>query len=401
MKNSLFALTFCAMLLINGCGGAGEPMHRLIKKQLDFAETQYLKIDSELPADQALRSWDTVTNSLVTSGPGWWCSGFYPGSLWLLYGHSGNEALKDIAVRRTELLRGQQYNTGTHDLGFILYNSFGKGLEYMDSSGYREVLLNGAKSLICRYDPKIGMIKSWNHKVWEYPVIIDNMMNLEYLFWATRETGDSTYYRIAVTHARNTISNHFRDDFSSWHVVNFDTLTGELTERMTYQGTSDSSAWARGQAWGLYGFTMMFRETGDSIYLEQARRIAYFVLGHPNMPPDLIPYWDYNAPGIPDEPRDVSSAAIMASALAELATYVPQQEFGPFILASIRMIRSLSSPPYINNTGGYGHFILLHSVGAKPINSEVDVPLTYADYYYIEALLRLEKIIEGKFNRKQ
>ena len=213
-------------------------------------------------------------------------------------------------------------------------------------------------------------------------------MNLELLTWATKITGDSSYYKVAVNHANTTIKNHYRPDNSSYHVVDYDTLTGKVLARQTAQGASDSSAWSRGQAWGLYGYTMMYRETGIKTYLEQAQKIAAFMLNHPNLPKDKIPYWDYNAPGIPDALRDASAAAIMSSALLELSTFTDGKDKDKYISAATAILKTLGTAGYKAPAGKNGGYILMHSVGHFPQGSEVDVPLTYADYYFIEVLWR-------------
>ena len=275
----------------------------------------------------------------------------------------------------------------------MLYCSFGNGLRLTSDTLYKNILLEGAKSLITRYRPVVGCIQSWDSRMgWQCPVIIDNMMNLEFLMWAFKITGDSSYYNICVSHADTTINNHFRADFSSFHVVSYDTITGRVEKKQTHQGAADASAWARGQSWGLYGYTVMYRETGLERYLNQARKIADFLISHPNMPEDMIPYWDFNAPGIPDALRDASAAAIMASALIELSSFVENPDRDRFLLTAEKQLRLLSSPEYMAAEGENGNFILKHSVGSIPGNSEVDVPLTYADYYFIEALMRYRKI---------
>jgi uncharacterized protein YyaL (SSP411 family) len=218
------------------------------------------------------------------------------------------------------------------------------------------------------------------------------MMNLEFLMWAFRMSGDSTYYRICVNHSDTTIKNHYRPDYSSYHVVSYDTITGSVEIKQTHQGAADESAWSRGQSWGLYGYVVMYRETGLERYLDHAVRIADFLIGHRNMPEDMIPYWDFDAPGIPDAKRDASAAAIMASALIELSGYVQAPLREKYLQVAEKQVRSLASSSYRADPGGNGNFILMHSVGSIPGNSEVDVPLTYADYYFIEALMRLRNL---------
>ena len=333
--------------------------------------------------------------SLKDREAAWWTSGFYPGSLWYAYEYSKKPLDRQLAEKWTAALQQEQYNKSTHDLGFMLYCSYGNGYRLTKNPAYKAVLVEGAKSLATRFDPKVGLIKSWDeHQGYKYPVIIDNMMNLEFLFWASKATGDKHFYNIAVTHADNTLKNHFRPDYSSYHVVCY-APDGKVLHKKTAQGYSDSSAWARGQAWGLYGYTVCYRETKNPKYLAQAEHIADFYLNHPNLPADKIPYWDFNAPDIPNAKRDASAGAVAASGLLELSQY--SKASGPrYFKAAEQMLQSLSSPTYRAAVGQNQHFVLMHSVGHIPEKSEVDVPLVYADYYYIEGLLRYEKRRAGK-----
>jgi unsaturated chondroitin disaccharide hydrolase len=319
-----------------------------------------------------------------------WTSGFYAGNLWYMYDYSKDKKWEQAARLWTAALEKEKFNTHTHDLGFMLYCSFGNGYRLTKDPAYKDILIQGAKSLSTRFNSKTGTIKSWDHGKWQFPVIIDNMMNLELLFWATKATGDSSFYKIAVTHANTTMKNHFRADNSSYHVVDYDTLTGKVLSRVTHQGYADESAWARGQAWGLYGYTTTYRETKDKRYLDQAVKIADFILSHPNLPKDKVPYWDYNAGLIPNEERDASAAAIAASGLLELQGYVKNGD--RYKKAAEEMLTSLSSPAYLAKVGTNNDFILMHSVGHKPGKSEIDTPIIYADYYYIEGLLRYSRL---------
>lgn len=321
-----------------------------------------------------------------------WCSGFFAGCLWEMYESTGDKNWKESAIRFTEPMEDQKFNAITHDMGFKMMTTFGKGYQLTGDKNYRDILVQSAKTLITRYNEKIGCIRSWDHNQdkWKFPVIIDNMMNLELLFWATYETGDSVYYNIAVSHALTTMKNHFRNDYSSYHVVDYDPETGAVIKKNTHQGFSDESAWSRGQAWALYGYTMVYRETKKQVFLNQAEKIAQYILSQPNMPNDLVPYWDFNAPGIPNEPRDVSAAAITASALYELSSFVPDSIKTGYLRAADQMIESLSASYMSIPDSNYG-FIMGHSTGSKPQNSEVDVPIIYSDYYYLEALLRKMK----------
>lgn len=318
-----------------------------------------------------------------------WTSGFFPGILWMIYEQNQQSEWKQMAELFTSRMEKEPFNARSHDVGFKVYNSFGQAFRITGEERYRTAVLNGAATLSKRFNPTVGCIKSWDFRKWEFPVIIDNMMNLELLFAATRISGDSSFYKIAVTHANTTMKNHFRENFSSWHVLSYDTLTGKVLARNTHQGYADNSSWARGQAWALYGFTMCYRETKDPAYLDLAQKIATFLIHHPNMPADKIPYWDFDAPVTPTTPRDASAAAIMASALCELAGYSPahRKEYRKFAEAVAKSLTKKYRSPIGANSG----FILLHSTGHLPANSEIDVPIIYADYYYLELLKRLAK----------
>ncbi len=367
---------------------------KIIEKNIADADSQYKLIAKQLNPGEFPKSYNQEAGKLETSKSGWWCSGFYPGTLLLLYEQTHDSQLLTEANRAMDSLAKEQYNTHTHDLGFMMYCSFGNANRIEPKPEYKQILINSARSLVTRFNPKVGCIKSWDAKPWDFLVIIDNMMNLELLFWATRETGDSSFYRIAVTHANTTMKNHYRNDFSSYHVVNYNPETGEVQQRKTAQGYADESAWSRGQVWGLYGFTVMYRETKDKKYLDRAEHIAHFILTNPNLPADKIPYWDFNAPNIPYALRDASAAAVMASALLELCRYADKKEAQQYFNTAETILKTLSSPTYNAENGTNGGFILKHSVGALPLKSEIDVPLTYADYYFVEAMKRYKKIMK-------
>jgi len=356
------------------------------------AASQYKVLAKNLPADKFPKTYFPTTDKYEFSNSGWWCSGFYPGTLLYLYQQTNDKALYDEAMRILVPLKKEEFNKSTHDLGFMMYCSFGNANLIEPKESYKEILLNSARSLSTRYSPTVGCIKSWDGKPDEFLVIIDNMMNLKLLFWATQVSGDSSFYKIAVTHANTTIKNHFRADNSSYHVINYNAKTGEVQQKRTAQGAADESAWARGQAWGLYGYTETYRETKDKKYLEQANKIAQFILSHPNLPADKIPYWDFNAPGIPNALRDASAASIMASAFLELCTYVDKKTAKTYFAAAETMLKSLSSPEYKATDGTNGGFLIKHGVGHNPNKTEIDVPLTYGDYYYVEAMMRYKKL---------
>lgn len=368
-----------------------------VDQALDHAVRQYLFMRDELNgADKFPKTYDKHMQRLITSTSEWWCSGFYPGTLFYLYEESGNIDIYAEGTRMLKLLEPEQFNVNTHDVGFMMYCSYGNANRIVPQPSYKDIIVNSARSLITRFSPVVGCIKSHNRKPDDYVVIIDNMMNLELLFWATQATGDSTFYDIAVKHADTTLKNHFRADNSLYHGLNYNPSTGEIKHYQGGQGFSEKSAWARGQAWGLYGYTLMYRFTKDQKYLDQAIKIAEFTLNHSNMPKDLIPYWDYNAPDIPDALRDASAAAINCSGLLELSEYVPQAQSKRYFNAAEKMLQTLSSPKYTAEIGTNGGFILKHSVGNIPSGTEVDMPLSYADYYYVEALCRYKSLNNNK-----
>ncbi|GAE82237.1 glycoside hydrolase family 88 protein [Bacteroides reticulotermitis] len=317
-----------------------------------------------------------------------WTTGFYPGSMWLAYELTGNEALAKQARLYTNRLEEMQYYTGNHDLGFMMFCSYGQGLRLKPELGDSLILVNSSESLSSRYDSKVGLIRSWDFGEWSYPVIIDNMMNLEMLFWASERTGNPKFREIAVAHAAKTLKNHFRDDMTSYHVVSYDAATGDVESKGTFQGYADSSAWARGQAWGVYGYTMCYRFTKQPEYLEAAHKIAEYIMSNRPAENDYIPYWDYNAPNIPNEPRDASAASITASALLELSGYGDKAQGQKYFQYAEQILKQLSSDEYLAKEGENHGFILKHSVGSFPHDSEVDTPLNYTDYYYLEALKR-------------
>ncbi len=320
-----------------------------------------------------------------------WTCGFPPGTMWYMYELTKDEKWKEIAAKTTMKLDGVQFRTNTHDLGFMVHCSYGNAYRLTGEEKYKKAVIDASNSLLTRFDENIGCIRSWDWGNWQFPVIIDNMMNLEMLLWASKETGDPKYKEVAVSHADVTMEHHFREDYSSWHVVSYDTTNYGVEIKQTHQGLNDDSAWGRGQAWGVYGYTVMFRETKDAKYLELAEKIADFMLA--NLPEDRVSYWDYDDPKIPNAYRDVSAAAITASALFELSTY-SQSKAAKYLDEANAIMASLNSDKYRAKQGEAGGFLLKHSVGNMPKNDEVDVPINYADYYYVEALLRQKNLKE-------
>jgi unsaturated chondroitin disaccharide hydrolase len=377
--------------LTTGLRATEVPLADVVRDALATSAKQYEWMLAHLPADPAKPLPRTFEHGkLVTIPSRDWTSGFFPGSMWYLFEATGDAKWRASAEKFTALLAPEQHNTKTHDVGFILYCSYGNGLRLTGNETYKSILLNGAKSLSTRFNPTVGCIKSWDHGVgnFTYPVIIDNMMNLELMFWAARNGPAERYRDIALRHADTTLAHHFRADNSSFHVVDYDPATGKVLKRVTHQGTADDSAWARGQAWGLYGYTVMYRETKDTRYLAQAQKIAAFVMNHPRLPADKVPYWDFDDVKIPNAPRDSSAAAIICSALLELRGYVDAATAAGYTTFAEAQLRSLASPAYLAEPGTNGGFLLKHATGNHPKNSEIDTPLNYGDYYFLEALIR-------------
>lgn len=372
--------------LDNAMANADEQLHYALKCTSEARKTA--KGNKVNP-----RSIDKDGN-LVLVGPKDWCSGFFAGTLWQMYQYSHMQFWRENAVSNTWLIESAKWHKGTHDLGFMIGDSFGKAYQLTGEQSYRDVMLQAARTLCTRYSPKVGCIRSWDHNAdrWTFPVIIDNMMNLEILFEAYKLTGDKSFYDIAVSHANVTIKNHFRDDYSSYHVVDYDPVTGTVRSRVTHQGYSDDSFWSRGQGWALYGYTMCYRYTHDLRYLEQAKNIAKFLFSLKNMPEDGIFFWDMKDPSIPDVPRDASAAALVASAFYELQAYVGAELGKQYIAYADKIVNSLIDH-YQAPVGSNQGFLLLHSTGNKPANSEIDVPINYADYFYMEALRRKSMLV--------
>lgn len=343
------------------------------------------------------RCYEEGKLQLVTSDD--WTSGFFPGILWYLYEYSGDERILKNAKSWTNSLYKQRFNTSTHDIGFIINSSFGQGYRITKNEFYKEVLNIAANSLASRYDDNIGCIKSLDSfDAYEFPVLIDNMVNLEILYKARRWNDEDRFYNIAHEHALKTMEMHFKSDFSSFQVVDYDKDTYHPVFKGTFQGYADSSSWSRGQAWGLYGFILAFRETKDRVYLDQSVRIADYILENENFPVDCIPYWDFEAPDIPNTYRDAAAAAIMASAFIDLSSFSEVDQPEQYLAVAENIIRSLASGGYIAERNEYENFILKHGVGNKPGGTEIDIPLIYGDYYFLEALMKYKKIINNAAN---
>ena len=370
-----------------------ESMEELTARVFERASSQFLILDAKMDSVLVADGGDFVyprsikaDGTLWTSDYKWWCSGFYPGSLWYVYEYTGDEKYKDLALKYQAGLEPLRYRTDDHDIGFQLMCSYGNCLRITGDTSCVPVIVDGANSLATRFNPVVGCTKSWDTQKYAYSVIIDNMMNLELLFKALELGGPESLKDVAVSHAYTTLKNHYREDKSTRHVLDYNPETGELAQVYPGQGYSTESAWARGQAWGLYAFPMVYRFTHDPQILDHAVAIAEYVI--PRLPEDCIPYWDFDSPEIPNDVRDASAAAIMACGLIELSGYVDAHKSKRYLAVAENMIRSLASDEYLAEEGQVYGFLLKHSTGFKLRGSEVDAPLTYADYYFLEALMR-------------
>ncbi len=394
-------LFLSAFLVLTSCQkNKNKEVLKVVEETLELAYLHSIAMAESL-ADQPGQLPKTIgtDGELESCDSWWWVSGFFPGQLWYMYEFSGSEEMKTWAEVYTERVRDQQYTTDNHDVGFMIYCSFGNGYRLTGNEDYLSVIKNSSYSLSSRFDEVVGCIQSWDraewNQQWQYAVIIDNMMNLEMLEFSAKKFDEHLFSYVARTHANTTLKHHFRPDGSSYHVVSYDTITGLPELYHTDQGFSHSSAWARGQAWALYGYTMMYRETGIAEYLKHATVVADFILDHPRLPEDKIPYWDFDAPGIPNEFRDASAGAIICSALLELHQYVEDDRSFKYFKVAEKQLLALCNEPYLASAGENQNFILKHSVGHWPNKSEIDVPLSYADYYFVEALLRYRSLFKA------
>ena len=379
MKKSI-VLVFSTVLLFSSCNDNTN----WVDNSIDTAAFQLKQMSDEISESgkipRSIKNGEIRLEDLYD-----WTSGFFPGSLWYIYELNRDSYYKEQAIKYTNLLYDLKDYTGTHDLGFMVYCSYGNGYRLTADKNYLYVITQTAENLASRFNETTQTIRSWDFGDWEFPVIIDNMMNLELLFRASEFTGNPKYKDIAIRHANTTIKHHYRENYSSYHVIDYSMENGEVLNKGTFQGYADDSNWARGQAWGLYGYIVCYRFTQDQKYLDFAQNIAKFIMENVTTS-DLIPYWDYDAPDIPNAPRDASAAAITASALFEMSQYVSNGK--KYFDYAETILKNLSSKKYLAKKGENKGFILMHSVGHLPANSEIDTPLNYADYYYLEALKR-------------
>ena len=386
--NSLFIIILFTVVNFN-CQAQYKPVTIEVKKEINY---RFLKLlDFPIDSISIPRSMDVSTGVVKKVKSKDWTSGFYAGNLWQIYKLTGDIRYKDKAALWNAFIEKEKFNNTTHDMGFKVYGSFGKGLAVENNDKFKKIIVKSAQTLISRFNPKIGAIRSWNHsqELFDYPVIIDNMLNLELLFEASKISGDSTFRNIAIQHANTTLKNHFRKDNSCYHVVDYDTVSNGVRKKATFQGFNDESSWARGQSWAVYGFTMSYRYTKNKEYLKQAEATAKYYINYKTLPEDGIPYWDFNDTSIPNAPRDASSAAIMASALVELYSFTKNQAYLDY---SNKVINSLSSDKYLLSETVKGPFILDHSTGNWPKKDEIDQPIVYADYYFLEAIIRKQSL---------
>lgn len=390
--NKLILLLSVVGLLFSCASTDSKPVKFVADEQIDFVEQQISLLLKDAEAANKIPRTITENGEMHWTRDGFdWTEGFFPGTCWYLYETTKDEKWKNAAEKFQAQFESHKNYTFYHDLGFVFNCSYGNGYKLTKNEDFKQVLITAGDSLMTRFNPTVGSIMSWDvdkgwqsERGWKFPVIIDNMMNLELLFELSEMTGDSKYKEVAIAHADTTLKNHFRDDYSCVHVVDYDPETGEVRNKHTAQGYAHESSWARGQAWAIYGYTLCYRYTKDEKYLEQAKNVADFIINYEGTPEDGIPYWDYNAPNIPNEPRDASAVAITVSALIELNDYTN----GKYEAATDKILKSLASEAYTAKLGENKNFVLKHSVGSIPHNNEIDVPLNYADYYYLEALLR-------------
>ena len=416
-----------------------------VSQQLAYCSSQVDRaLESLRPYDFTMMPRNILngqtTWNLRKAKPEEWCSGFWAGILWMDFQYNRSaEVLKAAKEYTDALIPVIQSPVHDHDLGFITINSMLKGYEATKDPRYREVALRAADSLATLFNPSVGTILSWPRHVKDYGghnTIMDNMMNLELLFWASKEqthpltppvkggelqfsgkqkdgnapallpiTGEAergSLYDIAVRHAETTMKNHFRKDGSCYHVAVYDTLDGHFVKGVTHQGYSDNSMWSRGQAWAIYGYTMVYRYTKDRRFLDFAQKVTDIYLKRlKETSDDWVPFWDMDDPEIPEvkservkseKLKDVSAACIVASALLELSDYVSADRATTYRDFAINMLRDLSTDRYQSRDKNVS--FLMHSTGHHPAGSEIDASIVYADYYYIEALLKYKNLLQ-------
>ena len=390
MKKCNFVLfIFLFSLGALNCKAQLKPNSNLVNTEISARFSKLL----DFPVDSIAipRSMDLSSGVVKKVKSKDWTSGFFSGNLWQIYALTGDVRYKDKAILWNAFIEKEKFNNTTHDMGFKVFCSFGKGLKVKDNLNYKKIILRSAQTLVTRFNTKIGAIRSWDHnkEFFDFPVIIDNMLNLELLFEASKISGNNTFKNIAIQHANTTLKNHFRNDNSCYHVIDYDSITGKVKNKLTHQGFNNESSWARGQSWAVYGFTMAYRYTKNIEYLKQAEATAKYYINYKTLPKDGISFWDFNDTSIPNAPRDVSSATVMASALIELYSFTKNQVYLEY---SNKILNTLSSDKYLLNDSVKGPFILDHSTGNWPKKDEIDQPIVYADYYFLEAIIRKQSL---------
>lgn len=396
LKMTMASSCLIAALFVYGCKEKKETKAKVETEEIDVTTKSVLKVKETL---KSLKYVDSFPRNITPGEKEWnlvgekdWCSGFWPGVLWYAYESSNDPEIRKGAEKFTESLKSIAYTPAeNHDIGFMLYCSYGNGYRLTGNKEYKEVLLAAADTLATLYNPKAGTILSWpgmTHK-FGHNTIIDNMMNLELLFWAAKNGENKELYNIAKSHAEVSMKRLVRPDYSIYHVTCFDEKTGEFVKGVTHQGYADESMWARGQGWGIYGFSMAYRETGEEEFLTTAAKLADHFLER--LPEDGMPYWDFDDPKIPNAPKDASAAGVVACGMLELSEQLKDETLkAKYFNAAKSLINKLGSDEYFS--GDVNDALLLHSTGHYPHNSEIDVPIIYADYYFMEALIRLKKI---------
>ena len=378
-----------------------------VDKQLQYCHKQVKRALAELQQKDGSYDYTMEPRNILKGDKqkGWncrkmdrdWCSGFWPGILWMDYQNTKGEAVKKAAEGYTESLKGIAYcPCHDHDIGFLMFCSYGKGYEVNHSPEYKKIILASADSLATLFNPVVGTILSWPRMVerehWPHNTIIDNMMNLDLMFWASKNGGNKLLYELAVTHAKTTMKNHFRPDGSCYHVAVYDTINGDLIKGVTHQGYADNSMWARGQAWAIYGYTMVYRYTKNKMFLDFAQKVTdIYIRRLKETSDDMIPLWDMDDPrGVKSAPKDVSAACIVADALLELQQYVDKEKCDEYRQFALQSLAQLSTDKY--QSGKKNVAFLMHSTGHHPAKSEIDASIIYADYYYMEALVKVKML---------
>ena len=396
MRKQLSLLLVSISLGWVGCAPDKQAVPIHLDRQLEYCDAEIRRTLNEADQDSCLmpRSMEANQTSWNMSNTYVWTSGFWPGILWYDYEATGNEEIKAQAICYTECLFPlvTSAHSADHDIGFQIFCSFGNAYRMTGNQEYKAAILKGAEKLAKLYNPKVGTILSWPGMVkrmgWPHNTIMDNMMNLEILFWAARNGGRQELYDMAVKHAETTMKYSFREDGGNYHVAVYDTIDGHFIKGVTNQGYGDSSLWARGQAWAIYGYMMVYRETKDKTFLRFAEKVTDFYLE--NLPEDYIPYWDFDAPDMMKQPKDASAAAIAASALIELSELEDTPSLASrYWNAAVRMLEELSSERYQCRDAKPA--FLMHSTGNHPGGYEIDASINYADYYYLQALLKYKK----------